>query len=488
MMSASSISSKKNCLLAAIFMVTLVTILTTPLAQAEPRWCYTTHPTAIFCDDFDHYCIEPPADPNEACPSTGTGCTKDNYTARSVWRNQDCGVQINLSEGPACDGLPYVTTNPYGAKYPKGQLGHMKVNLEQFILGTDENPLVLDFVLNGQTGNKIYYANTFMELALLDVVTGEDHRAPTDYIYSTGCSTAYPIICQQDNPPADCPDIATAPHRASIAVGAVAYLDKSPCEGGSAMSANTNLAVFDGYKWWTLPGTFMGSGNFQLNAGPNRIRITIASNVFAVELMNGVTSSWCDIPRDYLGGFNKLHMGFGQSCLIDQETWTCAEEMYGDRRYQCIDSVRVNDFTYAMVGPVYDNIVLYGGEVYPLTGACCLNDGTCTDVIEEDCQSLGGRFSGPGSGCAFTLCCPYPFADGDGDGDVDQQDFGLFQACFSGRSPLKAGCECYDRNDFTGEQGGDGIVDADDFAWLENCVSGPSILLNVENPPTGCIP
>ena len=138
----------------------------------------------------------------------------------------------------------------------------------------------------------------------------------------------------------------------------------------------------------------------------------------------------------------------------------------------------------------FDSVKLSGGVGNVQAGACCLSDGECVEVIETECQNQGGRFNDPGSVCASTLCCPYPFADGDADKDVDQVDFGMWQTCFSGSGkPYKSGCECYDRNNDNGEQGsGDGDVDADDFEWFASCFSGPTIELDVDNPPDGCVP
>ena len=64
------------------------------------------------------------------------------------------------------------------------------------------------------------------------------------------------------------------------------------------------------------------------------------------------------------------------------------------------------------------------------------------------------------------------WADADGDGDVDQEDFGVFQACFSGPGhtyPVDpAWCQCLDRD-------GDGHIDVDDLEAWEKCLVGPSI-------------
>ena len=92
----------------------------------------------------------------------------------------------------------------------------------------------------------------------------------------------------------------------------------------------------------------------------------------------------------------------------------------------------------------------------------------------------------------MTLSSPKPWADIDGDGDVDQTDFGMWQVCFSDDgNAYEAGCDCFDRVDAVEdrcEQGGDGDVDGTDFSCFENCFSGPTVSLNLDPPPVGCVP
>jgi len=67
---------------------------------------------------------------------------------------------------------------------------------------------------------------------------------------------------------------------------------------------------------------------------------------------------------------------------------------------------------------------------------------------------------------SIEVCWP-AFGDFDGDCDVDQDDFGLFQACRSGPSaPLASGCETCDAD-------GDGDVDQEDFGALQVMLTGP---------------
>lgn len=60
--------------------------------------------------------------------------------------------------------------------------------------------------------------------------------------------------------------------------------------------------------------------------------------------------------------------------------------------------------------------------------------------------------------------------DPDGDGDVDQDDFGLFQRCFTGSGLPQTNGPCPDT-----DLDGDSDVDQDDFALFQRCISGPGV-------------
>ena len=75
------------------------------------------------------------------------------------------------------------------------------------------------------------------------------------------------------------------------------------------------------------------------------------------------------------------------------------------------------------------------------------------------------------------VCCADPFADADNDGDVDQKDFGIWQACFSGNGTAHpAGgpypCVCFNR-DAESENPDD--IDDLDFVAFETGWSGPTL-------------
>lgn len=68
--------------------------------------------------------------------------------------------------------------------------------------------------------------------------------------------------------------------------------------------------------------------------------------------------------------------------------------------------------------------------------------------------------------------CRVPFADMDGDADVDQADFGIWQACFTGDGAIAdfnaEKCRCLDRDH-------DKDVDGADFQAFSKCWSGPAL-------------
>ena len=71
--------------------------------------------------------------------------------------------------------------------------------------------------------------------------------------------------------------------------------------------------------------------------------------------------------------------------------------------------------------------------------------------------------------------CSDPFADADVDGDVDQEDFAVFQLCYTGAGgPIPTDptyCVCLNTN-------GDSAIDAADLTAFEACSSGPEIPAN----------
>ena len=70
--------------------------------------------------------------------------------------------------------------------------------------------------------------------------------------------------------------------------------------------------------------------------------------------------------------------------------------------------------------------------------------------------------------------CNDPFADADDDHDVDMDDFGAFQACYTGQTDLiaQSSCRCFDRN-------GDNHVEEQDFNAFRNCANRAGLLADL---------
>jgi hypothetical protein len=124
-------------------------------------------------------------------------------------------------------------------------------------------------------------------------------------------------------------------------------------------------------------------------------------------------------------------------------------------------------------------------------GACCMGCSRCQELLQTDCAAARGIWLGEGTtcdgaqggSCPSTVQCGDPAMDGDCDGDVDQADFALFQACYTGSEaslPADAGiCVCFDRG--ADNPTGNGHIDGYDLDVFEACASGPGV-----TPPPLC--
>lgn len=259
---------------------------------------------------------------------------------------------------------------------------------------------------------------------------------------------------------------------ASLAFGMLAQTDRNPCDLETGKKPTQyHAATFDGNRWTDLRTNIFGATNdFNYNWGQAYFELIIKSEEYIVRLIT--PKSYAErtqsvlneatVPRQYLGAFNKVSMGTGPGCQVDPETGACLGDP-GPWVYMQEDSGLGWHVAYI------DRIVVVGGEPSSTVGACCLPNGSCQELIQSECEGLGGVYQGFGISCDDVACCAIPFADDDGDGDVDQADFGAFQKCFAGSfEPVPVQCSCFDRND-------DGFIDQDDFTAFFNCWSGPAI-------------
>ncbi len=439
----------RRCCAAAGF---LAVVAVTAAPVHAQTWCTTSWPGAVYCEDFDAY-TDGDDFLNEwvhTGPCSSWMALDTDFYASAPYAGK-MNTQENGDLGYSVNTIADAIRDTFGASCGGS------------VIGTDLNPLIVELVMNGQSG-RARYDNSFLTI-------GAGYAtAPTDWAWSPfcGCTSSdprYPIICQQESPGTACPPIGDATARPLLAVGFLAYLDNDPCHCGSSPNSpyNEHLAFFDGVKWYRLrQGLFPGSGDFRVRSNENQIRLTIGLTSIKVELTcpDAGEYSWCELPG-YTGPFNTLATGFPLACQLKSGEWECRDLA------SCNGTVGVPNGGV----PRYDNIVMRGGVCYSAPGACCFADTTCAEHFEGDCSTLGGQFAGSGTVCADTACCPPQPADHDLDLDVDMEDFGWFQTCLSGTSIPAAtvACRC-------GDLDHDEDVDADDVNMFIGCLSGP------ENP------
>ncbi len=472
---------------------------------AEPAWCYTNQPDALFCNDFDRMCVEPPPEPERCDPPPDTNI-KAPELVPDLWRPYDpCGWAPGLHD-VYCASYPYCAK--IGSQDGGNHLGNGTATLTSYIrshfgdaysavLPSDLTPLTFEFSMTGRTLNKIRYANMYMEIGYgrtQPMTAGV--ACPTNWTISPDCvpcgddsgNTGYwPIICRQRSTPqrpmpAACPNIDTAPIIPAIAAGVLAHLDNNPCHCGEVdehWPHADHLAFFDGRQWHILKrglfpdpgGDEPAPGDFGLVGGDmqHRVRLTIQSTTVTVELRTDVLSR-CEIPLAYVGPFNSLLMGFQTPCQLKPGTWECNGAIdcngpCGADRVCCLRGAPGGGTV------TVDDVAVRGGQGYAAPGACCFPDTSCVEALRGDCLLLGGQPADGGTACENTACCPPLPADHDMDTDVDLQDFGWFQTCFTGqRNPITdVPCTCADFDH-------DNDVDADDLVRFLGCMQGPQVL------------
>lgn len=293
----------------------------------------------------------------------------------------------------------------------------------------------------------------------------------------------------------------------------------------------------------TPPDDIGPAGSFDLAGGENYnairsynwIKVSVRSTTFTVELKTLQRSkvvndpryyedkpqyyvtSRITLPRYYEGPFNTVRFGVGPGCPLQSNTeWdTCVPNDLGSyRTRRCLDP------NTASAHLTLDSFLLHGGAGYSEKGACC-EGASCSIKTLPECQAAGGRFRGPSTACVpgacAGACCFGPvctdvaaaeectgmfqglgtacvtsncsctsggvlWADSDADGDVDIDDFGKFQACFTGGQPtIPDGCRCMDHVP------GNGIDTADYDAFVA-CVTRSNVPTDLANLPPGCTP
>lgn len=466
---------------------------------AVNTWCYTSHPGAVYCEDFDRYCSNPPPAPGRCEPQGNE--IRDQWAMWDVWNPfHTCGWMISVHD-------EFYASYPYSAKIGcqpwKNELGYSNTgitsgirnkfgNMYTDVLATDLTPLIFEFGIHG--GVKLHYANMFIELGRGLRLDGKEGL--TSYVPGPDCAlcgstqehTIYPRICRTSTTPSGCAAVSTAPVIPTVAAGFLAFLDPDPCHCGETENwpRTDHLAFFDGRQWWTLPAGFPdpggsepATGDFSISGADvyHNIKLLLTSTSVTVEMRAAGVLSRCAVPRAYTGPFNSMGMGYQVPCQLTPGTWECngAPDCNG----QCGPDMGccVSGTNWGGTVPV-DNLVLEGGQGYAEPGACCFPDTTCTVTYQGDCPLLGGQPGPAGSTCETHACCPRLLPDHDLDGDVDLADFGWFQTCLAGPEapPPSVPCQCADFQ-------GDGFVDNLDLSSFLGCLLGPEIPAD-----PGCMP
>jgi len=473
------------------------------------------------------------------CPTDGSAVNDHpNYVQlRSQWpKFQDCGGDVEAPAQPLSGGRadtpPMVVhvVNKWadGTETAMAQFSHPFTYRIQAadpdmnaLNGTDANPLILRFHFDDDAGGSVLYSNSYIELSLGEESTtgARDNRAPTDYVWYTcpGTSHAYgpyPIICQQNRVwrpgiAAICGDLNPGPFN-SIAIGHLPMMDDNPCHEDEVPAVNhfptqDHWVVFDGLQWTEIrsnrfhgltvdpqtdPPTPIGKrlqcnesagcNNFLTVGGIQNVHVKITTNKILLYITNGDAGSpWgACIPRQYHGGFDTISLGVAPGCELNPTTGECIGSV------DCIQYGRPGQVAYRPT--YYDQVSLLGGELYfddsadPVQ-ACChtaydhLLAGQCEELVSSECEDPGDIWDPVNDFCDDIVCCVDPFADADHDGDVDQVDFGIWQACFSGTgNDYEAGCKCFDRDE-DADVDGDDFSRTGDFNDFMDCWTGPTV-------------
>lgn len=410
-------------------------------------------------------------------------------------------------------------TNAYHTFNLEGAAAHKSAGMNA-LNGTDENPLVLRFWLNPAEGSAVMNPKppeTAPNVPLYVELRMEGDHAPTDWT-EKNCAPEgqgpYPAICQQRFVPAGCPVRSTEVH-SSMAFGWLSLVDNNPCDVENGRKPTSyHASVFDGVKWTEMRNNmFVGQvGGFNWDTGQAYFEMKVKTNVVEIKLIAYVEAwsyippdtyervfelktSTATVPRLYTGAFNRISIGAAPGCKLDSVTGECVTEP-DVWRYMTNHADQGWSPMYA------ESVKLLGGIPTTVNGACCMSDGTCSDVTETACTAAGGVFRGVDTSCengdclgaccqplgvctettstecpgAFrgfgTSCedpdvcpCPVPFGDLDLDGDMDMTDFARLQRCLG---PVAQGCACFDKNT-------DGTIDQDDVEAFATCANGPDV-------------
>jgi spore coat protein A len=181
-----------------------------------------------------------------------------------------------------------------------------------------------------------------------------------------------------------------------------------PAEG----DATWRHTFYDDTFWVTPGGDFLAGTSAAINVGDEAVYSwgSTAGLVTDVQL-------WLDQPA----------ANFGWIVIADEsdsknaKRFDSRENVGGVRPSLTIDYTPVAPVGSCCTGPACQVVTaaqcavldgVFGGEVsscspnpcFEPLGACCANDGSCTDTTQPLCESGGGEFQSEGSSCAVLMC------------------------------------------------------------------------------------
>jgi hypothetical protein len=289
-------------------------------------------------------------------------------------------------------------------------LGNMGIGIDNVVNGFDENPLILEFVVDFNRDPFGRYSNFYIELSL-DVGLGDDQAPRFDMVSED------PDLSNGDQGPWT--DENT--HHV-LAYGSFAAINVPPSNPDSGGTKGAPM-YYDGERWHYVKMMTDVNGipvslwkHYQGRISVFRMTIRTDTVVLEVDNAYGPNDPYpnnlaYEVPRSYKGFFNRLSMTMGNTVNAGKKYYV-------------------------------DNVLLAQGQVYPLIaeGGCCItNDvgiSTCEVIGQNECENLhGGTYLGD-----FIYCGSGIDTDGDGTSDVcDQCPYNSSKI-----TPGQCGCEVED--------------------------------------------
>ncbi|HPD30626.1 MAG TPA: thrombospondin type 3 repeat-containing protein [Phycisphaerae bacterium] len=248
--------------------------------------------------------------------------------------------------------------------------GNVGIGTGKVLFGTDDKPLTLEFTVDFRGETYGSRSNFYVELSL------DAEQAPRQ-----GMTSEDPDLGNGDQGPWRADRVHNV-----LAIGSFTAVNRDPV---AALSAGTMGAAcyFDGLRWHYSKQMYDLDGNpvslwKSSFGGLTTFKMIIRSHTVTIQLTNPDDTPTVrgphTVPRVYTGGFNRVSLTMGNP-LSDAA------------RYSFVDNISVRN------GLILDPTQ---------TGACCLPDQTCSEILSVSCATAGGSYQGDGTSCDSNPCAP----------------------------------------------------------------------------------